>query len=203
MINVEADRLVVDYLRRLETAAAHLQPTRRAELVTEIREHIEAALRQEDAASDAAVLNVLERLGSPEEIVDAVEPQPSEVRRAGGFEIAALVTLVVPFIGWLVGPVLVLISRAWSQREKFVGILLVFLPILILGLGLALGSPDGGVDPATPVDDSADGLQEDGQSQGAMVGPVELAFIFGTGLPSALYLGWKLRRDARTDPPQN
>ena len=50
--------------------------SRRAELVAEIREHIEAALRQEDAASEVAIGNVLERLGPPEETIDAAEPPP-------------------------------------------------------------------------------------------------------------------------------
>ncbi len=54
MSTMQADRIVDDYLRRLEAAAAHLQRSRRAELVAEIREHIEAALRQDDAASEVA-----------------------------------------------------------------------------------------------------------------------------------------------------
>ena len=125
MIVMETDRLVDDYLRRLEAAAAHLQRSRRAELVAEIREHIEAALRQEDTANEVAVRNVLERLGPPEEIVEAAEPPPSESpARAGKLEIAALIALVVPFLGWILGAVLVVASRAWSGKEKAVGITL-------------------------------------------------------------------------------
>jgi hypothetical protein len=45
MIAVETDRLVDEYLRRLEAAAAELPRDRRAELVAVIREHIENALR--------------------------------------------------------------------------------------------------------------------------------------------------------------
>jgi hypothetical protein len=36
-----------------------------------IHEHIEAALREEETAGEVAVRNVLERLGPPEEIVEA------------------------------------------------------------------------------------------------------------------------------------
>ena len=50
MDTVETDHLVDDYLRRLEHAAAHMQRARRAELVAEIRGHIETALHQEQAA---------------------------------------------------------------------------------------------------------------------------------------------------------
>ena len=40
MTTMQTDRLVDDYLSRLEEAAAHLQRSRRAELLAEIREHI-------------------------------------------------------------------------------------------------------------------------------------------------------------------
>ena len=82
MTTMQTDRLVDDYLSRLEEAAAHLQRSRRAELIAEIREHIEAALREEEAASEVAVRNVLERLGPPEEIVDAAEPAPAAEQRS-------------------------------------------------------------------------------------------------------------------------
>lgn len=68
-------------MRRLEAAAARLPRARRAELVAEIREHISAAIREAAAAGDADVRNVLERLGQPEEIVDAAEPsRPSRAQ---------------------------------------------------------------------------------------------------------------------------
>ena len=53
MHTMETDRLIDDYLRRLDHAAAHMRPARRTELVAEIREHIEMALRQEQAATFA------------------------------------------------------------------------------------------------------------------------------------------------------
>jgi hypothetical protein len=118
MITMDTDRLIDDYLHRLEAAAAHLQRSRRAELVAEIREHIEAALREEDAANEVAVRNILERLGPPEEIVDATEPASMVSGDPGRLETAALVALVVPFVGWLIGIVLVLLSQAWSRREQ-------------------------------------------------------------------------------------
>lgn len=44
MTTVHTNKLVEDYLRRLEHAAAPLTRSRRAELVGEIREHIDDAL---------------------------------------------------------------------------------------------------------------------------------------------------------------
>ena len=155
MDTMETDRLIDDYLRRLEQAAAHMQRARRTELVAEIRGHIETALREEHAAGEAAVRNVLDRLGPPEEIVEAAEPHsPPDDRRAGVLEIVALLALIVPAIGWLVGTVLVFASRAWSRRDKFIGAILLFLPIAVLSLGFVAAGPSGSDDPrrlaATP-----------------------------------------------------
>jgi hypothetical protein len=195
MSTMQADRIVDDYLRRLEAAAAHLQRSRRAELVAEIREHIEAALRQEEAASEAAVRNVLERLGPPEEIVDAAEPRPeAPPSRAGRLEIAALVALLVPVIGWLVGPVLVFVSEAWSRRDKLIGLALLVALVLLPLAGVVAESESGGEE-LVPGEARPVGVQESSSD----TGPVEF-LILGTlaGLPSALYLGWRLhRRSAR------
>ena len=175
MTIMETDRLVDDYLSRLEEAAAHLQRSRRTELIAEIREHIDTALREEDAASEVAVRNVLERLGPPEEIVEAAEPAP-EVERAppGGLDVAAIVTLVVPFIGWLFGIAMVLISKAWSNREKTIGTAVALLAVVPF---LAL-------------------VVIDGYSESASETLEAFLFVFWVigGLPSALYLGLALRR---------
>jgi hypothetical protein len=171
------DRLVADYLRRLEIAAAPLPASRRADLVAEIRAHIDEALRVDGVVDEIAVRNVLERLGPPEEIAAAAGPPPTVCaagRRFGPLEIAALLALtvgsLVPIVGWVAGAVLVVLSAAWSTREKVTGLLLgLVAPVLGLLLSL-LGSPQDGL------------------------GPTEVAVIgaFLAGLPSALYLAWRL-----------
>jgi hypothetical protein len=167
---METDRLVDDYLGRLEEAAAHLQRSRRSELIAEIREHIEAALREEEAAGEVAVRNVLERLGPPEEIVEAAEPPPeADQVPTGKLEVAAMVTLVVPFIGWLFGIAMVLISRAWLNREKTVATALALLPALAF-LTLAL----------------FDSYSESTSSTLEVL--LFVLWVIG-GLPAALYLG--------------
>jgi hypothetical protein len=145
------------------------------------------------------VRNVLERLGPPEDIVDAAEPRPPEpVRRTGPLEIAALIALIVPFIGWLIGTVLVLASRVWTGRDKLVGVALLFLPLVVFGLGFTAASgPNGGEESVPPADTRPVGEKE--EAPGAP-GPVELA-LFVAGLPSAMYLGWQLRRDPATSGP--
>jgi hypothetical protein len=200
MITMETDRLVDDYLRRLEAAAAHLQRSRRAELLAEIREHIEAALREEQAADEVAVRNVLERLGPPEEIVQAAEPPPGEsLARTGKLEIAALVTMVFPFVGWLFGIVLVLLSQAWSRRDKAIGVALALAPLLV-PIALALTAEGSGSQEPVPVgDEPAAGLPQNTGEDGLTGSEVALlALAFVAGLPSALYLGWRLRRHPST-----
>jgi hypothetical protein len=198
MDTMETDRLVDDYLRRLEHAAAHMQRARRTELVAEIRGHIETALREEQVAGEAAVRNVLDRLGPPEEIVEAAEPRPVD-RRAGRLEIVALVALIVPFIGWLVGTVLVFASRVWSRRDKVIGAILLLLPVAILSLGFVAAGPSGSEESTPPGENRPVGEKVEAPSD---PGPMELA-LFVAGVPSALYLGWKLRRDSATSPTES
>ena len=200
MDTMETDRLIDDYLRRLEHAAAHMQRARRTELVAEIRGHIETALREEQSAGEAAVRNVLDRLGPPEEIVEAAEPpSPPDDKRAGVLEIVALLALIVPAIGWLVGTVLVFASRAWSRRDKFIGAILLFLPIAVLSLGMVAAGPSGSEESAPPGGDPRP-VGEKVEAP-AVPGPAELALLVA-GLPSAMYLGWQLRRSpaARIEP---
>jgi hypothetical protein len=189
---METERLIDDYLRRLEDAAAHMQKARRAELVAEIRGHIDTALRQEQAADEAAVRNVLDRLGPPEDIVEAAQPAPDAGQPVGKLEIGALIALIVPFIGWLVGAVLVFASRVWTSRDKVIGASLLLLPIVLLGLSVVATGPSGGEDSAPPGDSRPVGEKVEDPLDPAPVGLV----LMVAGLPSALYLGWQLRRGA-------
>jgi uncharacterized membrane protein len=200
MKTVTPDSLVADYLRRLEAAASALPQERRAELLEEIREHVDDALRETCAADEVAIRNVLERLGPPEEIAAAAgAPGPDEPsggrRRRGRLEIAALIALAVPVVGWLVGAVLVVVSEAWSAREKAVALLLASLPLL-LGVVVMISAAEPG-STQTPV-----GVEEIPPDEG--LGPLEtavLAFGLFGGLASALYLGWRLRGPTRTARP--
>jgi heme A synthase len=118
---------------------------------------------------------VLERLGPPEEIVEAAEPAPEAVQRpTGKLEIAAMITLVVPFIGWLFGIAMVLISKAWSNREKTIGTALALLAVVPF-LTLAI------VDSYT-------------ESTSTTFETIFFVLWVIGGLPSAVYLGLRLRR---------
>jgi uncharacterized membrane protein len=153
---MDTEAIVRDYLARLGTAAASLNSERRSELIEELREHIDLAVAEAGNSDESTVLNVLERLGSPHEIVAAetgavpstVEARPPEqaggpaVRRPQATpETRALLLLtlgavLLPFIGPFVGLRYVWSSARWTTIQKgtatvsVVGLL--FLPAFIL-----------------------------------------------------------------------
>lgn len=145
---MHAEALIEEYLGRLQAAAWPISGQRRAELVDEVREHIEAGLAEAGSRDETTVRNVLERLGPPEEIVAAEVPAAATAAAGsavvaaerhsafGGIEIAALVLLVIggwliPYVGTLLALVFVWASRKWTSREKVIAtVIVVILPIL-------------------------------------------------------------------------
>jgi uncharacterized protein DUF4190/HAAS domain-containing protein len=119
-MQVNTDPLVEDYMRRLEAAAWALPDYRREELLAEIRAHLDEALRQVPAGDEAAVRSMLERLGTPEEIVAAAaEPVPAgqffPVPPTNGLAIASLLFGIF----WLggIGSLAALILGYRARRE--------------------------------------------------------------------------------------
>ena len=154
-MNVHTDPLVGDYLRRLEAAASALPAHQREELVAEIRDHLQEALRQIPSADQAAVHNALERLGPPEEIAAAAaDPLPAGQAAAAfsqtnGLAIASVLLAVLWFAG--LGAVLALAFgyRARSQIKNSAGtqtgsglatagIILGWIGIILLAAGIIL-----------------------------------------------------------------
>ena len=169
---MESNALVRDYLARLETATAVLPAARRAELVGEVREHIEAAIAVDGAPDEAAVRNALDRLGSPEEIVDAeigdssppvaspaIGPDGTaiaELRGIGLLEIVALLlvtvgTFAVPIVGPAVGIALVWVSRVWSTRTKLLITAVSAAVVLVPIIGLSVAGSGGAISSPVPV----------------------------------------------------
>jgi hypothetical protein len=116
--------LAAQYLERLTSLAARLPASRRNDIVTEVEAHLQEAIKP--GASDSEALTVLDRLGDPEEIIEAEQPQPPElVNRRGTREWAAIFLLLFGgFLagwGWIVGLVFLWGSSAWTTREKLIG----------------------------------------------------------------------------------
>ncbi len=147
---MDPEAAIRDYLAALDAAAAPLDLERRAELVAEIREHIDLALIEAGRRDESTVREVLERLGSPEEIV-AVERgttggvddggsssgRPGEApRRALSVETRALLWLtvggaVLPFLGPVVGLWIASASKRWSLVQKRTASLIVLVILAV------------------------------------------------------------------------
>jgi hypothetical protein len=154
--------LVGDYLARFDAAAAALPVGRRVELTMQVREHIATSLAEAGRSDEVTVRNILERLGSPDEILAAETGQsvprggtaPASIgevagrgSRWGAVEVAAILllglawpALFLPFglALWLglgaVGLALVWASSVWTSRSKLAttGILVAFYVVFFL-----------------------------------------------------------------------
>jgi uncharacterized membrane protein len=156
----DPDRLVEDYLKRLDREFAGLPRGRRRELVGEIAEHITEARAALPREGEAEIRTLLEQVGDPSDIAaEARERFEVQPRRRGLTEILALILLLVGgfvfVVGWFVGLVLLWVSEAWTTREKLVGTLLVpggILPAVLMLSGVIGGYSEtcfGEEDPAT------------------------------------------------------
>ena len=125
-----ADRLVDEYLKRLDDELTGLPRARRRELVEEIAEHISEARSALPREGEAEIRTLLDQVGDPADIAaEARERFRIRTRRRGVTEIFALVLLLaggfVFVVGWFVGLVLLWVSEAWTTRGKLVGTLVV------------------------------------------------------------------------------
>jgi hypothetical protein len=118
--------LARDYLERLRHAAEPLPRDVRHDLLAEIEAHLAEALPGD--ATEAEALTVLDRLGTPEEIVAPELPAPAADPR-GAREWAAIFLLLLGGfafgVGWIAGVILLWSSRAWSTLDKWIGTLVV------------------------------------------------------------------------------
>ena len=134
--------LAVDYLQRLRRAGHDLPAGRLDDLCAEIESHLAEAIPP--GASDADARSVLERLGPPEDIIEAEQPTtapPTTGRRTWRETAAVGLLLLGGFVfglGWIAGVALLWTSRVWTLRDKLIGTLIVpgglaaVLPALVL-----------------------------------------------------------------------
>jgi hypothetical protein len=193
----KVDLLVDHYLKDLEAALRGLPAARRRELLGEVSQHITEARAALDAESEATIRMVLERLGDPADIAAeaherfGVQAEPAR-RATPWLEVIALAFLVIPFVGWVVGVVLVWVSRLWTSRDKLVGTL-GGLSWLAAGLGTVMQSSAGGstaVGSPRVVEPTGPGA----------IGVILVVVPFVLPFVAAVYLAIRLRAHASTIP---
>lgn len=196
-----SDRAVAEYLRRLERSLGDVPRQRRREIVADIREHLSDALAEiGPGPGEAAVRNVLDRVGDPEDIVaEARERLGITSGRPSWTDPLAIVLLLVGgflwLVGWIAGVVLLWLSDVWSVRDKIIGTLLVpgglVVPawlLLVGGMRSTVCFTDRRADGAVVTSCNADGGGVD------VLAVVLLAFLVIIPIATAVYLGRKLRR---------
>ena len=96
MTRTDIDGIVDEYLHRLDMALNPLPAPRRQQLITEITEHLEEARSELPIQTEAAIRELLDRVGQPEEIAaEALADQPERDRRPRRGLVLALVGLAV------------------------------------------------------------------------------------------------------------
>jgi uncharacterized membrane protein len=130
MMTTPIDPRVESYLRQLDFALSPLPWEQRNEIFTDISEHIERELAS-TGGDPAAVEDVLRRVGDPHAIAQEAgapaAPMPPP-RQGRGLEIAAVILIsagsfLIPVLGWIVGVVLLWVSRRFTRADKLIGTL--------------------------------------------------------------------------------
>jgi hypothetical protein len=153
-----------------------------------VAEHIAAARAALDPETEAGVRTVLERLGDPADIAaEARErfgvPPPDPRVPTPRLEIIALVLLVIPFLGWVVGVILVWLSRIWTTRDQLIGTL-GGMSWLLAGLGTLSMSAGGS---------TAVGSGPPGPTETSLLEVILFVLPFLLPIATAIYLGLRLR----------
>jgi hypothetical protein len=187
-MTTKVDSLVDRYLRDLEAELWDLPPNRRRELLDEVGEHIGAARAALDVETEAAVRTVLERLGDPADIAAEARERFGVPAAPPGhgrpwLEVIALVVLVIPFLGWVAGVVLVWVSRRWTTRDKLIGTL-GGLSWVVGGLGTLSMSVRGS---------TAVGSGPPGPTETSLLEVVLFVLPFVLPIAAAIYLAIRLR----------
>lgn len=200
MTTVTVHPLAIAYLNRLRDAGRGLPRRDFRELYDEVEAHL--AETTSAAMSDAEVLTVLDRLGDPEEIIEAQAPsQPAAVDGPGAREWSAIVLLLfggfIFGVGWLVGLVLLWSSRLWTVRDKVIGTLVIpggLATVLILGLVLATTSSVGPQVCVSTVGGTTHCHPAGGTSGSGALGAIGAVLLILAPIATAIYLGWRATR---------
>lgn len=200
------DTVVNDYLWRVGSALGGVPAARAREITDEFAEHIREAREDGAVVTLADARNLIDRLGEPADIAAEAERRFGRLARprAGAREVFAILLLGVagvftPFVGWMIGTVLLWTSDSWNRRDKILGTVLTLgaLPGFLLLLAVPPRATLSGVtDPSGRVIST-----QVVSSTPAFVGPLVLTVVLVLPILTAVYLLVRLRVARRPVAP--
>ncbi len=192
-----ASDIINGYLSRLEAETADIPRTERRELIDGVREHIAAAREEMPEETDAALLNLLDRLGDPAELAreerDRLGLRAPEPSRSRLLEVAALV--LTPLI-WPIGVILLWTSNAWNVRDKLIGTLILpggLFTSLIVFSAVAFGGVQSCRAARVPIGHQVHQTTTCTGGISGILAAVALVLILVSPILTAIYLALRLR----------
>jgi len=141
-----SDRLIAQYLLRLDKELAALAPSQRVQIYNDVASHIDQARRDLLVDDESAVRNLLDRVGDPEIIAAEATtlPRPPGLSRTDALvPMLLLAGGLVFLVGWVLGVVMLWSSATWRLRDKIIGTLVLpggLVPLVLLLLHSASAS---------------------------------------------------------------
>jgi hypothetical protein len=142
----EAGKLVRRYLAQLEAALQGLDASRRKEILTNVRRHIEQGRTGLDPDDAASVRTLLSRVGDPAAIAAEAGAPPQGSRRWDAWAPWLIIFgPVASGLGWIAGVLILWTSPTWTRRDQLIA---TFVPpaglvALFFGLVAALHAAPG------------------------------------------------------------
>lgn len=171
----ERQQLVDDYLRRLSKGLEGVPASARRDLVEDVRGHIEEAWEASPEQSRSVLLNILERLGKPEDLAKEERErlgldQYSQPSGPGFLEAVAIVLTV--FV-WPVGILLAWLSPRWHIRDKAIATAIPVIGLLLLWTAVVPIQVSTGAHPITAQSQVVAVDQQQERSSAAQNSPIQ------------------------------
>lgn len=136
------DPQVEQYLSKLRREAAVLPADRRADLLREIRAHVESALHSGEPPE-----RVVTNLGDPRTVVAEAQSEPMAESQFAAVDVGAILLLALTALfsvfAWFGAAVMGFRSAAWSPKQKLIGVVLWPWATFALLFFASGGPPDG------------------------------------------------------------
>jgi hypothetical protein len=133
----EADKLVRRYLAQLDAALGGIDASRRAEILADVRGHIEEGRTGRDPDDAASVRTLLDRVGDPAAIgAEAGAPPPASGRWDAWAPWLIIFGFIASGLGWIAGVLILWASPTWSQRDKLIATIVPLAGLVALFFGV-------------------------------------------------------------------